>query len=222
MRPRVIIHSAVSADSRIDGFVPNIALYYQLVTRFGEGATLAGTDTLLVACDDAAPEDDSAFAPLEQDPEDVRPLLVVPDSRGRVRCWQALREWGYWRGFIALVSASTPREYLDYLRARHVTPLEFGDDHVDYAAAFEHLGHEYGVRTIRVDSGGTLNGILLRAGLVDEVSLVVHPALVGGTSPLTFFRAPNVSSSMESIHLTLESAETLEGGIVWLRYSVIG
>ena len=32
---------------------------------------------------------------------------------------------------------------------------------------------------MRVDSGGALNGALLRAGLVDEISLLVHPVLVG-------------------------------------------
>ena len=32
---------------------------------------------------------------------------------------------------------------------------------------------------VRVDSGGALNGALLRAGLVDEISLLVHPVLVG-------------------------------------------
>ena len=32
---------------------------------------------------------------------------------------------------------------------------------------------------MRVDSGGALNGALLRAGLVDELSLLVHPVLVG-------------------------------------------
>ena len=38
-------------------------------------------------------------------------------------------------------------------------------------------------RNVRVDSGGALNGALLRAGLVDEVSLLVHPRIVGGDGP---------------------------------------
>ncbi|MEO0433105.1 MAG: dihydrofolate reductase family protein, partial [Cyanobacteria bacterium J06656_5] len=45
----------------------------------------------------------------------------------------------------------------------------------------------FGVTVVRVDSGGTLNGVLLRAGLVDELHLLVHPTLVGGTSQKTFF-----------------------------------
>jgi hypothetical protein len=36
------------------------------------------------------------------------------------------------------------------------------------------------VDTVRVDSGGTLNAALLRAGVVDEVSLMIHPALTDG------------------------------------------
>ena len=37
--------------------------------------------------------------------------------------------------------------------------------------------------------GGRLNGVLLRAGLVDELHLLVHPVLVGGDTP-SFFREP--------------------------------
>jgi len=36
---------------------------------------------------------------------------------------------------------------------------------------------------------GRLNGVLFRAGLVDEVSVLVNPCLVGGTSPRSIFRA---------------------------------
>jgi 2,5-diamino-6-(ribosylamino)-4(3H)-pyrimidinone 5'-phosphate reductase len=32
---------------------------------------------------------------------------------------------------------------------------------------------------VRTDAGGTLNGVLVRAGLVDELSVVVAPQLAG-------------------------------------------
>ncbi len=48
------------------------------------------------------------------------------------------------------------------------------------------------MKTVRVDSGGKLNGELLRLGLVDEISLLVHPYLVGGQSPASMFRAADL------------------------------
>ncbi len=88
--------------------------------------------------------------------------------------------------------------------------------------ALEELNERYGVLTVRVDSGGILNGVLLRAGLVTEVSILVHPALVGGTSQRSMFRAPDLASSRGVIPLALVSAETIGDGLVWLRYKVAG
>ena len=42
-----------------------------------------------------------------------------------------------------------------------------GTDRVDPTAALHELAGRYGVRAVRVDAGGTLNGHLLRAGLVE-------------------------------------------------------
>jgi 2,5-diamino-6-(ribosylamino)-4(3H)-pyrimidinone 5'-phosphate reductase len=77
------------------------------------------------------------------------------------------------------------------------------------------------VRTVRVDSGGRLNAALLRAGLVDEASLLVHPALVGerGTLPLIFGR---LAAPLGATSLGSPSVESLPGGVVWLRYHVAG
>lgn len=127
----------------------------------------------------------------------------------------------YWRDAVALCSKSTPQEYLDYLQKRHVDCIIAGENHVDLAAALEELNARYGVKIVRVDSGGVLNGILLRAGLVDEVSVLVHPSLVGGTTPRSFYRAPDLTSPEGVISLRLMSVERLKEDIIWLRYEVI-
>jgi riboflavin biosynthesis pyrimidine reductase len=36
------------------------------------------------------------------------------------------------------------------------------------------------VRAVRLEGGGTLNGAMLRAGLIDEIHLIVQPMLIGG------------------------------------------
>jgi riboflavin biosynthesis pyrimidine reductase len=41
------------------------------------------------------------------------------------------------------------------------------------------LADRYGVRAVQVDAGGRLNGHLLHAGLVDELSVMLGPYLVG-------------------------------------------
>ena len=76
------------------------------------------------------------------------------------------------------------------------------------------------MKTVRVDSGGKLNGELLRLGLVDEISLLVHPYLVGGTSPASMFRAADLVHEVGVLELELLQSRKVKQGIVWLRYAV--
>ncbi len=221
MRPRVILHNMVSVDGRTDGFpTPDLGLFYELAGRWKEDATLVGVNTIIAGCEQ---EQDSgaADADLQQpDPNDTRPILVVPDSRGRLRYWDRVRRWPYWRRAVALCSAATPPEYLGGLEAAGIDTILSGDDHVDYAGALDTLAQRYGVKVLRVDSGGVLNGVLLRAGLVDEVSVVTVPHLVGGETARSIFRAPGLASSDEALGLTLLHCERLKDDVVWLHYEV--
>ena len=96
-----------------------------------------------------------------------------------------------------------------------------GDDKVDFRTALEQLNEKYGVELVRVDSGGTLNGVLLREGLVDEVSILVHPALVGGLQPQSMFRAPDLTSEDGVIKLKMINIQKAKDDIVWLMYEVL-
>ncbi|MGE5541524.1 MAG: deaminase, partial [Bacillota bacterium] len=87
MLPRVVLYNAVSVDGRIEGFTPDLGRFYGLVAHWKEDATLAGSNTILAAPGEIPEEDEKAFEAPARDPADPRPLLVIPDSRGRVRCW---------------------------------------------------------------------------------------------------------------------------------------
>lgn len=220
MLPRVVLHNAVSVDGRIDGFQADLGLYYGLVGAWREDATLVGSETLL-AVPEAEPDGEAAPERPAADPADTRPLMVVPDSRGRIRCWDWLLRQPYWRDVVVLCSRSTPGGYLSHLESRGIERIVAGDRQVELRAALEELCARFGVKTVRVDSGGTLNGALLRERLVDEVSLLISPALVGGLSPRSIFRAPDLESPEGAIAVRLAHLERLDGDHVWLRYEVV-
>jgi 2,5-diamino-6-(ribosylamino)-4(3H)-pyrimidinone 5'-phosphate reductase len=137
------------------------------------------------------------------------PLLAVVDGRGRVTRWDALREVGHWRDVLALSCARTPP------RVGSPPDLVTGDDRVDLAAALAELARR-GAATVRVDSGGALTGALLAAGLVAEVSLLVHPLLAGPAGERRWYGSGPVPRS----GLDLIAARPADGGLVWLRYRV--
>lgn len=216
MRPRIIIHNAISLDLKLTGFEVDMGLYYGLAAQWEEDATLAGSATILAAPDEAPAETEADLVPPAPVPGDRRAILVIPDSRGRVRIWHYLRQLPYWRDFVALVSRSTPRDYIDYLEKRQIKYLVCGADRVDLKTAVEKLGSEFNIKTIRVDSGGALITALLEAGLVDEISLLVHPVIAGKESSVSLIHA----SDKGKINLKLHKAETLEKGLVWLHYTI--
>ena len=224
MLPRVVMFNEISVDGRIDGFSVDMGRYYGLAARWEADAMLSGSNTLIDAYgpEQSLEEDDSAFEPPSRDPKDSRLLLVVADSRGRLRSWHRLRKEPYWRDVIALCSRATPQSALDYLRARHVETIVAGAERVDLRAALEELNARHGVELVRVDSGGTLNGALLRAGLVSEVSVLINPCLVGGAAAGTIFRAPDLAVPGDVIPLKLVHLEQVADDAVWLRYEVLG
>lgn len=220
MLPRVILHNGISVDGRYDWYTGDVGLYYELAGRLEGDAMLSGSNTILAAFA-AAEASEPAEEPAQPDPADRRPWLVIVDSRGRVKNLPQIRRQPYWRDVIMLCSLATPPGHLAYLHEQQVEHIVTGEDRVDLAAALAELKARYGLNRLRVDSGGILNGTLLRQGLVDEVSVVLTPALVGGTSPRSFFTAPDLASTEGIIPLRLVHLEQLRDGAVWLRYEVV-
>jgi riboflavin biosynthesis pyrimidine reductase len=57
---------------------------------------------------------------------------------------------------------------------------------VDLTNALEKIATRFGVRTLMLEGGGPINGAMLHAGLIDEVSVLLAPVVDGrmGTAAL--------------------------------------
>jgi 2,5-diamino-6-(ribosylamino)-4(3H)-pyrimidinone 5'-phosphate reductase len=233
-RPHVIVHNMVSIDGRTDHFAGDVGLYYELVAALPHDAVLSGSATFLSAAaaegihlsgEDPLPTDDledpvpaGTAAP---DPTAVQaPLLVIVDSRGQLTRFGWLTGTPYWRGLLIACSASTPPDHLGLLERHRIPFVIVGDDRVDLPRLLAVLATDHGIERVRVDSGGVLNGALLRAGLVDEVSLLIGAYAVGGRSPAGLFVADEPADGAV-VPLELLAVERLRGDAVWLRYRVL-
>ena len=221
-RPRVTVHNAVSLDGQLTGFPVDLGLYYQTAAQLSHQAVLTTSATLLDAAareglDLAGEDPDDPIQPPAAD--DPRPWLAVVDGRGRMDRLGWLRGQPFWRDVLVLCCAATPAEHLDRLRRHHIEHLVVGAEHVDLAAALRQLADRYGVREVRVDAGGTLNGLLLGAGLVDELSLVVAPQLAGTDQAAAVHLVEGLTGA-DTPQLTLAAIERLADSHLWLRYTV--
>jgi 2,5-diamino-6-(ribosylamino)-4(3H)-pyrimidinone 5'-phosphate reductase len=91
----------VSLNGCSTGFDVDVSRFYSLLRTWREDITLTGADTIL------AQEPELAAAP-RPGPTRSAPLLVVVDSRRRVREWEALRDCGYWSDVLPLRAAFKP------------------------------------------------------------------------------------------------------------------
>jgi len=216
---RVVLHIQTSLDARVTGFEIDMGAHYQLTETFEPDGTISGADTFLAApIPDEVPE--WSYEAAKNFPSCSRSVMAIVDSKGRVRNWSAIKRQPFWKTPVALCSRSTPEEYLQYLKGEGIDIIIAGKDHVDLKKALKELQSRYGLRTLRIDSGGTLSAIMLKEGLVDEISVILSPCVVGNQNSAQFID-PSVAELPKPCQLKLGHVEELENGLVWLKYEVI-
>jgi len=197
-------------------------------SQYGCSATLEGSGSLVVDGIDPPPlpppEGDPAELYVDFLPSEITGAASPPhmwftvvDGRGRIRWNEKHPGWDV----LVLVCRSTPAGYLSYLQRERICYLVAGEDRVDLAAALASMATRLGVRCLLSTAGGGLNGALLRSGLIDELSLTVVPALVGGLGTPSVLDGEPLAVGEHPTPLRLLSVHTDTGGTVRLRYEVI-
>ncbi len=85
------------------------------------------------------------------------------------------------------------------------------------------LKKEYGCERLTIQSGGTINGVLLREKLIDYVDIVVAPVLIGGKETSTLIDGSSLKSADELAGigiLKLVECSVLQDSYIRLRYQV--
>lgn len=218
MLPKVILHNSVSIDGSLTNFEPNMGLHYQIAGNYKPDVHLIGSNTIKAGIelygDVVPPEEDNDF--IKQEREKNLPFWVIIDTKGSLKgLLHTCRRFEYCKDVIVLVSEETPKTYLDHLKERNYNFHIVGKDSVDLHKALNLISDKYDVKTVLTDTGRILGNILLNQGLVEEISLLVHPIIVGNRSYVMFC---DVTSD---IQIELIKSEVLEEKYIWLVYRVI-
>lgn len=120
---------------------------------------------------------------------------------------------------VTVLPETAPAAYLEYLQQRDISYLFAGVKGDELNAAMKALAETFGVETLSLQGGGIIDGAFLQAGLIDELSLVVYPGIDGSaSSPSIFEYIGREQAPARGLSLELLSAETVQDGVVWLRY----
>jgi len=217
-RPWVIAQTEISLDGAIEGFELHMGAYYGVAAGLGADAELIGSATMLAAPTEDRPETSDLCRKPAARKDESRHTWFVPDSQGRVRNLHHFRDTEWCRDLVLLISETTPASYRDYLEERQYDYIVAGRDRVDLSLALGEVKRRYGVNVLRVDSGGDLVVAMLKAGLVDEISLLLAPVLAG-VDQRRMFRS--LDGTGTPISLDLRAVEQLPSGLLHLRYTVL-
>ncbi len=208
---KLILHNSVSLDGSVIGFMPDLGVHYGVVGAYAPDVLLVGSLTARSSISEVPPEAESDFSK----PKKQGLLWAIADSGGILKgMLHVLRRSEYCGDIVVLVSERTPKSYLRYLKERDYDHVVAGRGRIDFSEALRILADRYKAKVVVSDSGGLLNSVLLEAGLVDELSLLVFPLLVG-TSGMNLFRTLDLK---DNLGLELVKNEPLSGGLLHLVY----
>jgi hypothetical protein len=113
---------------------------------------------------------------------------------------------------VAVLSERVSDEYLAFLRERGVSYLLAGAPEVNLTLALEKIGERFGIRTLMLEGGGRINGGMLCAGLVDEISLLVVPVADGRSEPRRCSTATAMLPHIDSLSMPWNGGRTTCSG----------
>jgi riboflavin biosynthesis pyrimidine reductase len=234
MKRHVICHMMSPLDGRLmlDPWAPEgnplrqamLDEYQRLHTGFGADAWMAGTTTMEDFATDEAPASASAASAAASMPE--RPWHLADKSATRFAIGIDRKARLHWKkatadeGHLVLVfSSAVSDSHLAELAAVGVSYLVMPGDDIDLADMLEQLHYKLPIKTVLLEGGAKINGAFLKAGLVDEISLVLCPAIDGTTGGAAIFETGETGVGGQ-LKLELRSAQPIGGGAVHLRYDV--
>jgi riboflavin biosynthesis pyrimidine reductase len=142
---------------------------------------------------------------------------IVLDSQGKI-AWGRADIGG--DPIVVVLTETVSDTHLAGLRAEGVSYIFAGDTELDLCLALEILHRELGIKRLLIEGGGWTNGSFLRAGFIDELSLIVRPSVDGAKGAPSVFNSGDAQSELRApvSAMRLDSSQVLDGGDVWLHY----
>lgn len=122
---------------------------------------------------------------------------------------------------IEVLSENVSSQYLDHLRSRNVSYIFAGKEKLNLKLALEKLYKIFNIKRVRIDGGGHVNGSFLKAGLIDEFSLVLAPLADGTIGSLSVFDVEEGYGKRKATHFKLKSVKRIYNDFLWIRYEVV-
>jgi riboflavin biosynthesis pyrimidine reductase len=202
MRPHVICLMESSLDGRLhpsrwtrssDGTPKDwSALYSSTHDALNADAWIVGRVTMAEMAKGKPHAPDSA--PPQQRPHHFaeghsKPFAIAVDAGGKLHFDRPEIGGDH---VVVLLGDGVPDTHLAELAADGISYIVCGTHEIDFASAFATLRRELGIERLALEGGGGINGSLLAARLVDELIVIIGPALDGSANSRTIVESGDI------------------------------
>lgn len=229
MKPNVICHMISSIDGRLspgrwttspDGSRDSWSAIYAAIHEKLEGdAWIVGRVTMAEMVK-AGPHPPAVFEAVKRPyhlvARNANSYAIALDPSGKLHFDRAEIDGDH---IVVLLGRDVPDSHLAELAGDGVSYIVSDAHEIDLAAVLDVLGRELGIRQLLLEGGGGINGSFFAAGLVDELSVLIAPALDGRSDSRAIVESGEAGLAGKA-QLSLISCETLEHGAIHLRYAV--
>lgn len=226
MRPYVICHMMPSLDGRLrtEGWdIPDAAHeeYDRTADTYRAQAWLVGRTTMEEFADGrwkAAKRKRTERVPAG---DFVAPKLgerygVALDSAGKLAWKESTTEGD---SVIVALSEAVPQAYLAYLRERGISYLFAGKraGELNLSTVLSKLRTKWDIKRLLLEGGGKTTGAFLRAGLIDEFSLLLTPVADGRMGEPALFDTEGYRGPKALTNAKILSVRKVRAGMFWLK-----
>jgi riboflavin biosynthesis pyrimidine reductase len=228
-KPYVICHMASSVDGRIipenwgDRLDRFGSVYEDCHNSFDSQAWMVGRVTM----EKDFTEGRSPALTKSTKRIDRKPFIGNPSAKSFAIAVDAKGKLGWNENeidgdhIIEILSENVSDDYLQYLQDKKISYLFAGKGSLDFELALNQLHDVFNIQTLMLEGGGGINGSLLNAGLIDEISLLILPIADGTINTATTFDVADYLPKKDTHDLKLLNIQKLDHGVVWLTYRVI-
>lgn len=121
---------------------------------------------------------------------------------------------------IEVLTEKVSSSYLQHLQEKKVSYVFGGKESLDLAVVLTKLHELFDIKTLRIDGGGHVNGSFLKAGLIDEFSLVLAPVADGTIGQPSVFEVEEGFGRRKATQFILKSVKRIYRDFLWIRYEV--
>lgn len=226
MRPYIICHMLGSVDGRIKqdiwGFKDHHKYFEEPASKIKADAWLVGRVTMQEFSSKKATALPAGRVNVPKGDfvgdHNAKTYAVVIDPSGKCR-WDT--NMVSTEHVIAVLTEKVSTRYLAHLREKNVSYVFGGEKSLDLNVVVKKLYNLFGIKRLRIDGGGHVNGSFLKAGLIDEFSLVLAPLADGTIGSPTTFEAEEGYGKRKATQFTIKSVKRIYNDFLWIRYLVV-